>query len=848
MFNEQINKINKLILLNKSNEESSCLENDDKFNRLIGIAGERGSGKSSLLKTLKFQLEKKTDYDNYLVLPIIDPNKIDTQMGILEIILSNLYLAVEKMREKSYESINEFNEISRKIVSQLGIVSKLSFSKSDFRKNFSNEEILNQYHKRLLFEDDFHSLFADVWSILKEKPKKNYRRGYLVILIDDIDLVDNSLVYKMLEDVKSVLSNNVTVIVTYRHTQLLNSVYDSKIQENNNLLVYKIIDDSEIRLQTATYIEKMFMQNNIIKMPIKEEVIYLPLKKFFSDVELKLLVENGFVLQNSIIKNIYDVIKRKTLIDIYSLDINERTLYESNLTLRGIVQILEFLYEDLEDIVKPYGEKKLNKKYLETNLKKLKSYFLSVSEQLLDVTEKKILEKWDLVDEQSKNYIVYKELYIQLMAQKDFNSDTNISQEEFGNLLAINRIEAYNVCLGDVIEIFNVYKDNISSNLSKYHFIYTLKILYSIELLTSLLIEIFYEDDNQYNTFFELSDESNYYFKSRDNNLSKKNMYWYTKYYHLTRYKIIPENITWLSKKSDVLKIKYIQFINNNDSEVKIYKFLDKILYTSVSTFGDVKGTSRIRVRDLNSSSYLLTQDPHRYRYRYNFLFRFNSDSKLHESDEIRNNELTSFRKSDYYSFDPYSYLVKENYLSNVIYHYNYLFYSLFDIDIILTKNHDSKSKNKSAYVNLFSSVNEIYSEILQNEEYNLGKFISSNKSKEVSIYSEYDLEYLDEYTIVEEKEAQDKNNLKLSRSELRLLQYDIEKEDLSKSSVRRKKDFIMYAKSIPISKNSRSEFYYDIKVILETENKEDAIPTEREQLAMKRIIQRIRKKLNGTN
>lgn len=777
IFKEQFKKLESLIKMNLKND-TICTEDEDIFNRLIGIAGERGSGKSSLLKTLKYSLEKNFEEHNYYVLPIIDPNKLDNQMGILEIILSNLYLALEKKRKVQANPSMVFNEIIRKILKQIGVVTKITIQQGDIRKNFSNEEILEQYHKRLLFEESFHDLFAEIWSVLKDKPKESYKRGYLIVLIDDIDLVNNSLVYTMLENIKKVLSVNVTTIVTYRPMQLINSIYDNKIKENEKLLNYHMIDESEIRLQTATYIEKMIMQNHLVTMPLKEEIIYLSLDQLFMGEDLKKLQNVGFNEKDSVINNIYHIIKKRTLININSLDINERTLYESSFTLRGIIQIFEFLFEDLKPIENSSNKKTLEFGVLEKNLKMIRKYFISVSDQLLDMEEREILSRWDLVDARSKNYIVYKDVYHRLMEESNLTKKEFNNNEDFKDLLAINRVEAYNVCLGDVIEIINLYKDNTGTKLSNYHFIYTVKILYSIELLSSLISEVFEHSMDGLRAKFDFVEkDSNYYFKERNADVeqSKMNVFWSTKYYNLTRYKIIPETVSWLSQKRDKLSIKYNA---ENDS------FFDKILYTSVADEGNVK-ISRFKIADLNSDAYLMKQDPHRFRYRNYFLFRLNKESKLHESDELRNKEHSVVRKNNLYPFDPYSFLVKERYLAKIEEKFNYLFYSLFDVDIILTKNHDNK--HGQGYSDLLKSVNEIVSKVLVSD-YNLANYI--NRNKQENLYSEDDFEFImhlinKEKAILSEEELID--------LEFILLKYKSE-EERKKTSKLRNRYFRKYA------------------------------------------------------
>ena len=83
LFSEQFKKIEFLC-----NEIIQNRKTDFITESIIGIVGERGSGKSSLLKTVKDNLK------NFYVLDTLDPSAFDDSMSILELFISSLYKVI----------------------------------------------------------------------------------------------------------------------------------------------------------------------------------------------------------------------------------------------------------------------------------------------------------------------------------------------------------------------------------------------------------------------------------------------------------------------------------------------------------------------------------------------------------------------------------------------------------------------------------------------------------------------------------------------------------------------------------------------------------------------------------
>ena len=90
---------------------------------IIGIVGERGSGKSSLLRTACKALKS----ERYYVLDVLDPNVFDDSMSILELFISQIYRKLQEF-ETDHSDIDEYTSID--LYSRLKQISKIL---SDFQ-------------------------------------------------------------------------------------------------------------------------------------------------------------------------------------------------------------------------------------------------------------------------------------------------------------------------------------------------------------------------------------------------------------------------------------------------------------------------------------------------------------------------------------------------------------------------------------------------------------------------------------------------------------------------------------------------------------------------------------------
>lgn len=764
LFEKQLKKMLSVIEGFKSEEER-------KDNKVIGINGERGSGKSSLLYTFKHYIQNH-EKNKYYVLKPIDPNYLDSSMGLLEIILTYLYDDVENYinRKRAEGKDTTTGKLVRqKIIDQIELQTNMRQDK-DFRSKSTPADLVLEFKKRINFSKAYHELFKECWSLLKENSCENYRKGYLVILIDDIDMVDNKIIYDMLEDIKQILGENTTTVLTYRRVQLQNSVYSGKIKENESLIngSFNFVDKEEIIKQGRSYIEKLIAENHTIEMDNNEEILKRNLKDLFTDNEdLIKLINKGLDEKSSVILNIYKFIEVYTLINIQSQEYLENEKFEKAFTLRHIIQLFETFYsgfiglQNHQDILDN----------ISNNVNILKGYIQRHLGDLLSEDEYHIVGKWMEADFENKNFVLYREL-----------------SRYGGARLSIDKMQTYNVCLGDIVE--SIRGRDMFKPLS-----YVIKILYSIELLKSLVEEIYviktdgtiglknmiyitnYPEIYSVNKMENSEFDTNIYFakKIQENTseISPINEFWNTAYYKLTKYKILPDGFLnfentnknlntlkykntfefykWMEVQSDFLdewdkkEIKNINYFNMLANENNIYpveNVVDKVLYTAVAAQGDILKDARLK---WGSTVNFPLQN---YQYRYVYLPTFSQKTKIFESDVYETGLIqTTFKNRVSYNYDFFTILVKEQYLARVIEDKpTFLFYSLFDLEFIFRSSFDRKQSDTKIQDTLIK-VNRIINNLSENENH-LGKLLgrnleSLNENIDTKPYSEVDIQIL---------------------------------------------------------------------------------------------------------
>ncbi len=191
------------------NPDEAIATQDQKLNN-IGILGARGTGKTSILKTLISDLEKKNreyeDYDNInIVLPTIVPEAMSESNNIMSIVLGLFKPIVDDLHKKFNYGKRERWEIEKLPIEEKydELVKKFCFIQPEYKKISVNQytsdndyirktadiyqsdiAFLPALHKfiKLLLKTDFETGRAS------NSDELSYSKRLIFIVIDDIDL------------------------------------------------------------------------------------------------------------------------------------------------------------------------------------------------------------------------------------------------------------------------------------------------------------------------------------------------------------------------------------------------------------------------------------------------------------------------------------------------------------------------------------------------------------------------------------------------------------------------------------------------------------------------------------
>ena len=324
-------------------------EQNNKYNRernnIIAFIGERGSGKTSCLKSIYLSLDKQqgksfpfpindinTSYNNQL--PIIDPSYIDEQSNIIEIVIAHMFSTFKKdvnSNRRNFEGDNL--EKKRELVKKFQNVKEaLDCTKARDLRSASNDSI--EQLSKLASGSNLHNSMEELVTCYLNyfKPESDKTQQMLVIAIDDLDVQTNHT-YQMVEQIrKYLIIDNVIILIGVKLVQLSDLVKKKFIEDfkdkNNHLALNDQIDD-----MVARYLMKLLPLSHRLNLPTYTEIPGIELEVKGDIVG----IIDGLTIEEAILKIIY----AKTHMMFYNT-------YEHNsmivpLNLRELLNILSML-------------------------------------------------------------------------------------------------------------------------------------------------------------------------------------------------------------------------------------------------------------------------------------------------------------------------------------------------------------------------------------------------------------------------------------------------------------------------------------------------------------------------
>lgn len=636
---------------------------------IIGIVGERGSGKSSLLRTACKALKS----ERYYVLDVLDPNVFDDSMSILELFISQIYRKLQEF-ETDHSDIDEYTSID--LYSRLKQISKIlsdfQSGKENFYQTHTYADLLDNIMLRVNMPALIRELVQRFLSLIRRERQDGAEYVGLVLCIDDVDLVSNVKIYSLLEDIRKYLAGNIIVITAFRSSQLFDAVLSEKLKENERLINANTMGIGDVRDQAARYLEKLIPVHGRIRLLDADDLLRRPYYQIFyalmevqpsGETALKeqldaILSEKGLGRHGSVLSMrewLYFSLNLRIRLKLDPVDRWENTIYNLPVNLRGLLQLIYLIVERMQTVSLKQDDSSVSEKERKTlcshilkNLEEYRGYFLQGIQEVLPVELRGVIDLWQRSDYRAKNYLICDELLKKIAA---------IDKLVLAELPQFNLYQIYNICLGDVYQVIEIYKSVCGSEDKSRYFVYCLKVLYSIELLThylraaeNIVADSRSEDGDALDPELEI-------------------------YLTLINAKIVNNSFAYFSRTPWEGGIVYTE--SEEEETRELYR---KLLYSAVAVESDLRrslpkySSSNDTVRrDTRTASQITTYGTLKYR----SLYEYNTEMLFSE-----------LKRNTSYPTDPFAFLGQSRYVESTYDEKRYVFFSMFDIDAIVRFNY----------------------------------------------------------------------------------------------------------------------------------------------------------------
>ena len=340
------------------NRDDYLKGNDIWINNVFAFIGERGSGKTSCMRSIvhlledprSSQLDNTVLKSNFYALDMIDPSFIDSESNIIGVILATLY--------------KKFLDYSHNVNESLKFKLAESFARvqHDFCRMMTNSTIpdddLEALSSLSAAIDLRTSMYELIDRFMKYMGKEN---AILLISVDDIDLHSRDAI-KMAEQIRKYLVlPNVLVVMAVKLDQLakLKRLHYSREYSDTR----QTLNDKDLDEMVDRYITKLVPYNHRV---------YMPESTFYWDAGLHINQKDNSCYQfESVRQAVPELIFRKTRYLFYNSAVKTSFIVPDN--LRELRQIIRLLV-DMKDywqydengkvIAEEYNNKEMFKKYL----------------------------------------------------------------------------------------------------------------------------------------------------------------------------------------------------------------------------------------------------------------------------------------------------------------------------------------------------------------------------------------------------------------------------------------------------------------------------------------------------
>lgn len=623
--------------------------------QVIGVFGERGSGKTSLLKTIEgldlSSLEDKSSVEGtdespkkvtILKLPMIDPTVISDSLSLIEILMGKIWVEFKSEKETSNLTCNnndnckdnfrtaEKTEMTTALKDVIRVMAEIKGGAKNFYVDVPSISILEKIEKRERFAELVKNVIDRYIKYLVQKMGENSKATdesfKLMILIDDLDLVSPNMIYAMMEDIRQYLPATVVVVLACRNTQLIQAINQNNLQNNADLLAHRMMDLDEIQNRTTKYINKLIPLSHRVYMP-SNRANYSNQANLLLHGILDDAADSTETVESYIVSNI----EKQTGFSIAPVSESEKTTRFLPVNLRGLMQLATFL-------------KQMKPGKTTENLGILQEFYDSHSRDTLNEQHFEILKEWRETADSRKNYFIYHKIRNMYYANCAKPSDPEVDKK-FDNVNALftrptYQFEPYNITLANVVSILEIYKTTFQSE-EVNQFVYLTKVFYSI-YLGEIVANIKVPSDK-----------------------IPVDLCW-SKYHEIINGKFIPDSFYYLAgaDREDAL-LNFDSTIDENaDNMTRPFDLFLKLVYSDIAASSNTRGNRKGEFETANYQKYY-----------------------------IRSANKRDYIGSAYY-YDPMVALLKADYLQTASQNNGFILTSLFHIDTILRRSFGRKSDN----------------------------------------------------------------------------------------------------------------------------------------------------------
>lgn len=480
-------------------------------NNIIIFTGDRGSGKTSCMMTVKKLLcnnhKKLERYEKIGIaqnkkalltnttfhqLDTIGPIYFDQNHNIMELFLGSLYAKFINNESKEQEKPRIYNNNLQNLTDRGELLNKFSEVKRNLTLLY-NKECLSEYDNLEELKDltASMSLRNSMYDLVQTYIKYMYHSGdQLIIDIDDIDL-NMTNAYEMIEQIRKYLKiPGLIIFMSLKIDQLANVVNIKNLKEYETLLQIDKVKYREICQRIVEkFLVKTFPLSQRVKLPKVNDI----LERNFKFIQPTLFPDGKKEKELSPLKEgLLALIYQKTGLLFYNTPKHPSFIIPTN--LRELLNFIHKLY-DLEDAS--------NHNEATSNLFYFKDYFFNTwcTNNLLNEDLTLIRKANKIIEPLYINKLILNILQerfpiLQTIKKEDPKDKLNSISEL--SLILDNKNMAFNISLGDVLACID-WLEKVCVDQKELMFLFAIKVFYTINLYENFKYKNEYEEAKKEN-------------------------------------------------------------------------------------------------------------------------------------------------------------------------------------------------------------------------------------------------------------------------------------------------------------------------------------------------------------